>query len=59
MLTRTLADVGTLLPILAGTEPAAIACVLDRIADLALAHGRAAYAELLARRAAELREAGQ
>jgi hypothetical protein len=54
-----IADLGAVLPILAGTEPAALACALDRTADLMLAFGRAAYAEHLARRAAELREAGQ
>jgi hypothetical protein len=59
MLTKTLADLGAVLPILAGTEPAALACALDRTADLMLAYGRAAYAEHLARRAAELREAAQ
>jgi hypothetical protein len=44
------------LPILASTDPATIARTLDRMADLALAHGRATFAELLAHRAAELRE---
>jgi hypothetical protein len=44
------------LPVLASTDPATVACALDRIADLALAHGRAAFAELMAHRAAALRE---
>jgi hypothetical protein len=44
------------LPMLASTDPATVACALDRLADLALAHGRAAFAELIAHRAAELRE---
>jgi hypothetical protein len=50
---------GTPVPIVAGTETTALACAIDRLADLALSHGRAAYAEHLARRAAELREAGR
>jgi hypothetical protein len=47
----------TLLPLSACTDPAAAACALDRLADLALFHGRTLYAEHLARRAAAVREA--
>jgi hypothetical protein len=47
------------LPMLASADPATIACALDRLADLALSFGRAAYAEHLAQRAADLRERGQ
>jgi hypothetical protein len=49
----------TLVPLVASTDTAALACAIDRLADLALSHSRAAYAEHLARRAAELREAGR
>jgi hypothetical protein len=48
-----------LLPIVATTDISALACAIDRLADLALSHGRAAFAEHLSRRAAALREAGQ
>ena len=47
----------TLLPLAACADPVALACALDRMADLALFHGRALYAEHLARRAEAMREA--
>ncbi len=47
----------TLLPVAACADPIATACALDRLADLALFHGRALFAEHLARRAEALREA--
>ena len=47
------------LPLTAGTDPTTLASTLDRIADHALAHGRAIYAEHLAHRAEELRGSGQ
>ncbi len=46
-----------LLPMAASADTPALACALDRLADLALAHGRAVYAEHLAHRAESLREA--
>ncbi len=46
-----------LLPLAACVDPVALACALDRMADLALFHGRALYAEHLARRAEGVREA--
>ena len=49
----------TLLPLAATTDAAALACALDRLADLALAHGRAKYAEHLTQRASRLREVQQ
>jgi hypothetical protein len=51
---RTLA---TLVAVAACADPAAAACALDRLADLALFHGRALFAEHLASRAEALREA--
>ncbi len=53
----TLNHLAVLLPLAACTDTAALACALDRMADLALAHGRALFAEHLARRAEALREA--
>ena len=53
------ANLGALLPFAASTDPMALACAIDRLADHALAHGRAIYAERLARRAEELRGSGQ
>jgi hypothetical protein len=47
----------TLLPAAACADPVAVASALDRLADLALFHGRASFAEHLARRAEALREA--
>ena len=47
----------TLLPFAACTDPIALACALDRLADLALFHGRSLFAEHLAHRAEALREA--
>jgi len=52
------ADLGTVLPIVASTDTFALASALDRAADAALFLGRFAYAEHLARRAADLREGG-
>jgi hypothetical protein len=49
----------TLVPVAACADPVAAACALDRLADLALFHGRALFAEHLARRAEALREARQ
>jgi hypothetical protein len=47
-----------MLPIAAASaDPLALAGALDRLADLALFHGRAVFAEHLARRAEALREA--
>ena len=53
----TIQQLGVLLPIAACADTPALACALDRLADLALAHGRAVYAEHLAHRAECLREA--
>jgi hypothetical protein len=50
---------GALLPLAASTDASALACALDRLADLALAHGRAKYAEHLTQRATRLRETAQ
>jgi hypothetical protein len=50
-------SLGTLLPVAVCADPVATACALDRMADLALYHGRALFAEHLARRAEALREA--
>ncbi len=47
----------TLAVVAACADPTAAACALDRLADLALFHGRALFAEHLARRAEALREA--
>jgi hypothetical protein len=55
----TLHHIGPVLPLAACADPAAIARALDRLADLALFHGRALYAEHLARRAEAMREGGQ
>ncbi len=49
----------SLLPLAACADPVALACALDRMADLALSHGRAVYAKHLARRAETVREARQ
>ena len=46
----------TLIPVAACSDPAAVACALDRLADLVLFHGRAVFAEHLARRAEAVRE---
>jgi hypothetical protein len=59
MWTYNFPDVTNVLAIAASTDIPALACALDREADLALSFGRAAYAEYLARRAADLREAGR
>jgi hypothetical protein len=59
MWTEKISDMGALLPIAACADTPALACALDRLADLALSFGHAAYAEHLARRAADLREGGQ
>ena len=53
----TIQHLGVLLPMAASTDRPALACALDRLADLALAHGRAVYAGHLAHRAESLREA--
>ena len=53
----TIQHLGFLLPLTAGADTPALACALDRVADLALAHGRAIYAEHLAHRAECLRKA--
>lgn len=50
---------GALLLIAACADPMTTASTLDRLADLALFHGRALYAEHLARRAEAMREAGE
>ena len=52
----TIQHLGVLLPLAAGNDTPALACALDRLADLALAHGRAVYAEHLAQRAESLRK---
>ena len=46
----------TLLPVAVCANPVAAACALDRMADLALFHGRGVFAKHLARRAESLRE---
>ena len=46
----------TLLPLAACADPLALACTLDRMADLALAQGRAMFAEYLSHRAEAMRE---
>ncbi len=59
MPTDSLHHLETLLPLAACADPVALACALDRLADLALFHGRAVFAEHLARRAEALREVRQ
>jgi hypothetical protein len=59
MWTNNLCDLGNVLPIVVSTDAFALASALDRAADTALFWGRVSYAEYLARRAADLREAAQ
>ena len=49
----------TLIPLAVCSDPAAVACALDRLADLALFHGRALYAEHLAHKAEAVRRMAQ
>ena len=59
MLTDASRYLASLLPLAACFDPAVIANALERLAHLALLHGRALSAERLARRVAALRKAGQ
>lgn len=56
MNTDFLPHMGRLVPLAMAADPVALACYLDRLADHALATGRSAYAEKLARHAATVRE---
>ena len=53
----TIQQMGVLLSIAACADTPALACALDRLADLAFAYSRAADAEHLSHRAECLREA--
>jgi hypothetical protein len=50
---------GTLQPVVTNADVWVLASAIDQLADLALSHCRAAYAEDLARRAADSWEAWQ
>lgn len=56
MNTDFLPCIGALVPLALAADPVALACYLDRLADHALATGRATYAEKLAHHAATVRE---
>ncbi len=55
MLFYTAQYLGTMQAMVAKADVSTLACAIDRLADLALFQGRAAYAEHLARRAEDLR----
>ncbi len=54
-----LQTLGALMPLTARTDARALTCALDRLADPALTHVRARFAEYLAQRAARTREAAR